>query len=150
MYDSIQNSKLTVSRYDCAPRLFTQSYLSLECSGSENQKCCSINLFALKARCWFSGTVQGAGVWCMVSPTPGKMASPSPSPSCDVVRWPGAARAGLHHRQCPQLLLTQPGGHLQSRLDTCPDTRTRAHTRGHVSRHHPSSAVGEYSDEYNS
>ena len=104
---------------------------------------------------WYS-----AGVWCMVSPTPGKMASPSPSPSCDVVRWPGAARAGLHHHQCPQLLQTQPGGHLQSRqrtraqtrghvsrhADTCPDTRTCAQTRGHL----PSSAaVGEYSDEFN-
>ena len=69
---------------------------------------------------WYS-----AGCRCMVSPTPGKMASPSPSPSCDVVRWPGAARAGLHHphhTQCPQLLQTQPGGHLQSRhVDTCPD-----------------------------
>ena len=132
----------------CSPPVHTQlSQPSLECSGSENQKCCSINLFALKARCWFSGTVPSAGVWCMVSPTPGKMASPSPSPSCDVVRWPGAARAGLHHPhhpQCPQLLQTQPGGHLQSRQ------RTRAQTRGHVSKHLPSSAVGEYSDEYNS
>ena len=70
-----------------------------------------------------------AGVWCMVSPTPGKMASPSPSPSCDVVRWPGAARAGLLHHQCPQLLQTQPGGHLQSRQ------RTRVQTHEHVSRH---------------
>ena len=115
---------------------------SPECSGSENQKCCSINLCALKARCWYM--VECMSVWYRRHPE--RWHHLPTLPSCDVVWWPGATPTIL---SVLSFFRHNPGDICCP--DTFDDTRTRVMTRGHVSRHPPSSAaVGEYSDKYNS